>query len=109
MITWGISAASHDAALAVFKDDILIFASESERFSGVKNDPDLDQRLIDHARTFGEPDLVCWYEKPWKKTLRQLSAGQGYMHNQISKYLKKYQITAPIKTTDHHRSHASAG
>jgi carbamoyltransferase len=109
MITWGISAASHNAALAVFKDDILVFASESERFSGLKNDPDLDQRLVDHARTFGEPDLVCWYEKPWKKTLRQLFAGQGFSSNQVRNYLKKYQITTPIKTIDHHRSHASAG
>jgi carbamoyltransferase len=109
MITWGISAASHNAALAVFKDGILVFASESERFSGLKNDPDLDQRLVDHARTFGEPDLVCWYEKPWKKTLRQLFAGQGFSSNQVRNYLKKYQITTPIKTIDHHRSHASAG
>ena len=43
MITWGISAASHNAALAVFRDDQLIFASESERFSGIKNDPDLNK------------------------------------------------------------------
>lgn len=38
MITWGISANSHDAALAVFTDSGLEFASHSERFSGEKND-----------------------------------------------------------------------
>jgi carbamoyltransferase len=109
MITWGISAASHNAALAVFIDDKLVFASESERFSGKKNDPDLDQNLVDHAKKFGEPDLICWYEKPWKKTLRQLFAGQGYHNNNVKEYLKKYKISAPIKTFDHHLSHAAAG
>lgn len=64
MITWGISANSHDAALAVFDNDQLLFASHSERFSGIKNDPDLDPRLVTYAkRLAGEPDLVCWYEK----------------------------------------------
>lgn len=109
MITWGISAASHNAALAVFDDDKLIFASESERFSGIKNDPDLDQQLVDHARTFGEPNLVCWYETPWRKTLRQLTAGQGWQDNNVKRYLKKYNITAPIKTFGHHQTHAAAG
>ena len=30
---WGISALSHDAALAVIKDRQLVFASHSERYS----------------------------------------------------------------------------
>lgn len=109
MITWGISAASHNAALAVFNDNTLIFASESERFSGIKNDPDLNQKLVDHACTFGYPDLVCWYEKPWKKTLRQLYAGQGWQDNNVKDYLRKFNIRAPIKTFGHHQTHAAAG
>ena len=109
MITWGISAASHNAALAVFENDNLIFASESERFSGVKNDPDLDQKLVDHARTFGEPNLVCWYERPWLKTLRQLTAGQGWQDNNVKNYLTKFNIRTPVKTFKHHQTHAAAG
>ena len=109
MITWGISAASHNAALAVFQDDKLIFASESERFSGVKNDPNLDQQLVDHARTFSEPDLVCWYERPWLKTLRQLTAGQGWQDNNVKDYLRKFNIQTPVKTFKHHQTHAAAG
>jgi carbamoyltransferase len=77
MITWGISAASHNAALAVFNDDKLVFASESERFSKLKNDPDLSYELIEYARQYGEPELVCWYEKPWLKTLRQINIRTG--------------------------------
>jgi len=111
MITWGISANSHDAALAVFTDNGLEFASHSERFSGVKNDAHLNKELIDYARQWGEPDEIIWYERPFVKTLRQLRAGQGwnYNENNIKRYLKGYSITAPIKYTSHHHSHAAAG
>ena len=111
MITWGISANSHDAALAVFSNDGLEFASHSERFSGVKNDPHLNDKLVAYAKQWGEPDEVIWYERPLVKTLRQLRAGQGLRlgENNIRRYLRSYGITAPIKYTDHHLSHAAAG
>lgn len=113
MITWGISANSHDAALAVFADEKLVFASHSERFSGKKNDKNLCKQLVDYARDNfgGAPDQVVWYENPYVKTLRQLSAGQGWKwkENNIKKYLQQWDITAPIKFVNHHRSHAAAG
>jgi carbamoyltransferase len=109
MITWGISANSHDAALAVFEDDNLKFASHSERFSRIKNDAHLCEGLVTHAATWGEPDRIVWYEKPMLKTLRQLYAGQGFKNNNIKKYLKNYGITAPVKYARHHESHAAAG
>jgi len=111
MITWGISANSHDAALAVFTDDGLEFASHSERFSGVKNDAHLNDKLIEYAKKWGEPDEVIWYERPFVKTLRQLRAGQGFRlgENNISRYLRSYGISAPIQYIDHHLAHAAAG
>jgi len=111
MITWGISANSHNAALAVFDHNELLFASESERFSRIKNDPNLDLKLIKYARRFGEPDLVCWYENPFLKTARQFIAGQGFKakENNIVQYLSSYGITVPIKYQQHHESHAAAG
>jgi carbamoyltransferase len=111
MITWGISANSHDAALAVFSEDGLEFASHSERFSGVKNDAHLHKDLIDYARQWGEPDEVIWYERPFVKTLRQLRAGQGWnwSENNIKQYLRSYGIDCPIRYTSHHHSHAAAG
>ena len=78
MITWGISANSHDAALAVFNNDKLEFASHSERFSGIKNDAHLNDKLIEYARQWGEPDEIVWYERPLVKTMRQIRAGQGF-------------------------------
>ena len=111
MITWGISANSHDAALAVFTDEGLEFASHSERFSGVKNDAHLNKELIDYALQWGEPDEIIWYERPLVKTLRQLRAGQGwnYRENNIKNYLAGYGIHAPIRYSGHHHSHAAAG
>jgi carbamoyltransferase len=111
MITWGISANSHDAALAVFSDDGLEFASHAERFSGIKNDPHLNSKLINYAKQWGEPNEVVWYERPFRKTVRQFRAGQvwNWSENNIKKYLKGYGITCPIHYNSHHHSHASAG
>jgi carbamoyltransferase len=112
MISWGISANSHDAALAVFCDEKLVFASHSERFSGLKNDGNLCASLVLHAKDkFGEPERVYWYENPYKKTARQLYAGQGWrwQENNIKNYLSKYGIHCPITYNSHHHSHAAAG
>jgi carbamoyltransferase len=112
MITWGVSANSHDAAIAVFCDEKLVFASHSERFSGKKNDRDLNQQLVDHAiKLYGSPERVYWYENPYFKTARQLFAGQGWKwkDNNIKRYLAKYGITCPITYVDHHKSHAAGG
>ena len=111
MITWGISANSHDAAIAVFTDEGLEFASHTERFSGVKNDAHLNKEIINYARQWGEPDEIIWYERPGLKTLRQFRAGQGLRlgENNISRYLRQYDISAPIKYIDHHLAHAAAG
>lgn len=111
MITWGISANSHDAAITVFYDEKIIFSSHSERFSRIKNDRNLHPDLIQYALTFGDPQQIIWYENPYLKTLRQLIAGQGWRwkDNNIVKYLAKYNINAPVKFISHHRSHAAGG
>ena len=111
MISWGISANSHDAALAVFSKDGLEFASHTERFSGIKNDPHLNKEIINYARQWGEPDEIIWYERPFRKTLRQLRAGQGFnfRENNIKKYLQSYGIHVPVRFVSHHHSHAAAG
>jgi carbamoyltransferase len=111
MIEWGISANSHNAALAVFHNDELVFASESERFSGRKNDAHLNKELILYAKRFGEPNRIYWYEKPLLKTMRQFSAGQGWnrLENNVEIYLARHEIDTPVYYTGHHHSHAAAG
>ena len=111
MITWGISANSHDAALAVFDNNRLVFASHSERFSGKKNDADLCNDIVKYAQRWGNPNEIVWYEKPIYKTVRQWYAGQGfnYRNNNVKRYLKQWNISAPISTVMHHESHAAGG
>jgi carbamoyltransferase len=110
-VLWGISANGHDAAITVIKNDTVLFASQSERYSKDKNDKHLHPELVCDALSYGTPDEIVWYELPILKTLRQLTAGQGWRwrENNIKKYLHSYGIVCPIKYVPHHRSHAAGG
>ena len=108
MISWGISACTHDASLAVVRDDEILFASHSERFSGIKNDAFLNPEIIMEAKKYGEPDFVYWYENPWLKWTRKKYAKQQRPWLSPKKYLKHFGVKAPYYTT-HHKSHAAAG
>lgn len=109
MIDWGISAGSHDAAIAVFQNDKIIYASHSERYSRIKNDKNLHIDQITEANQFGEPRHVYFYENSLKKKLRQACAGQWrlFFNHSYRKHLYDLGITAPITSVDHHHSHAA--
>lgn len=122
MITWGIVANSHDASIAVFETkrrglgpgtprSELLWAGLARDFSGVPNDPHLNEELIQYAwNNYGPPDKIVWYERPFLKSLRQLRAGQGWLfgENNIKKYLERYHLCdLPIEYTQHHLSHAA--
>lgn len=112
MISWGISGNSHDAAIAVFVDDKLVFATDAERFNRVKNSPELSYTLVSYAeQNWGKPDRVYWYENPYKKMARQVLAGQKFNwgENNVNKFLAKWNINCPVTYVDHHHSHAAAG
>lgn len=113
MISWGITAQNHDASIAVIRDGEILFASQSERYSGLKQDKDLNQSMINEAMQYGKPDVVLYYENPWKKKLRQLlSLDFKYVFNLNcfpKRYLKKYNIKCDIQYVDHHLSHALSG
>ena len=112
MIIWGMVGNSHDASLAVFVDNKLAWASLSKDFSDVPNDPDFNWTQLEVAKqSYGLPDKVIWYERPFLKTLRQFAAGQGWLakENNIKKYLNKWGINCPIEYIDHHESHAAYG
>ena len=76
MITWGISALSHDASITVVQDKEILFAAHSERYSKKKNDKFLNLEIISEARRHGMPDKVVWFEKPILKKGRQALAGE---------------------------------
>ena len=113
----GLSAGYHDAAVTVINNcgDIL-FAGHSERYSKKKNDanicPELMQEVCDY-----EIDTMAYYERPWKKQLRQLYSGQGIEWNRLTvnqvlkEQLGSWLAYPPnnIVSYSHHLSHAAAG
>ena len=109
----GINALNHDAAVAMIQDGEVLFAGHSERYSGVKNDSDLNKQLIADCFRYGKPDKVAYFERPYLKKLRQLKAGQYSevlsTENLPSKYLKAWIGKKPIHYVQHHQSHAAAG
>ena len=110
MIKWGMVGNSHDASLAVFDDNKLLWASLAKDFSDVPHDPDPNWTQISVAlQSYGPPQQIYWYERPMLKTLRQWWAGQGWLYkeNNIKEYLARWDITAPITYTTHHLSHAA--
>ena len=109
MIEWGISAGAHDAALTVVNGKEILFASSAERYSGVKNDKDLNKHLIDAALKFGKPEIIHWYEKPKLRAMRRLLTGQGLVRFSVRQYLKQFGLEVPVKFANHHESHAAAG
>jgi len=120
VIAWGVTALSHDAALAVVHDGRLVFAAHAERYSRTKNDAMLCDELVEDALQWGRPDVVVWYERPFVKKLRQVVAGQfGDVIERRTvprAYLRSVlkRVGVPVRHVDleyceHHRSHALAG
>ena len=68
----GISAGFHDAAVTLIKGDDIVFAGHAERYSMIKHDANLNSALIADALTYGSPDQIAYYERPWVKKTRQL-------------------------------------
>ena len=114
----GISAGFHDAAVTlVSKQGEILFAGHSERYSKHKHDSNLHPKLIKDALEYGTINSIAYYERPWAKKTRQLYAGQyselstpwtvaGILKEQLPEFnLHKL----PIKSYNHHLSHAAAG
>lgn len=110
----GISALSHDAAVAVVEDDRILYAAHSERFSRTKNDAFLNAELLREALVYGQPDLIAWYERPFLKKSRHLLAGQyreAFSFADLpGRYLRQWGLDRiPLRYVSHHESHAAAG
>lgn len=109
----GLSAGFHDAAASVIDNEgNIVFAAHSERYSKIKNDPNINVDLY-HELLKWNYDTVAYYEIPWKRQLRCLYSGE--------KFNKEWTTTGAInkhidfgyeyKTVSfsHHLSHAAAG
>lgn len=107
MAIWGINALNHGSSLTVFNHGSVYFYSSKED----KLPKDIIRSAFDRAAGPGE---IYWYERPWKKKLRQLKAGQYSDALDMSVLPSNYVNTlgvgyAKIHYTPHHASHAAAG
>ena len=117
MTILGISAGFHDAAATVLDyDGNILFAGHSERYSKKKNDADISPGLIADVLHYGQPEQVAYYERPWRKQLRQWYSGQGIEWNKFTvRSILQQQLSgvdfdyAAVTSFNHHRSHAAAG
>lgn len=110
----GINALNHDAAITLIEDDKILFAAHAERYSGIKNDSNLNKEMFEDMEQYGTPDKVVYFERPWIKKLRQLKAGQ-YSEVFSRKNLPQYHLDEVMggkykinEYVDHHLSHASS-
>jgi carbamoyltransferase len=112
----GISAGYHDAAATVINSDgDILFAGHSERYSKLKNDPNLSDGLISELCPW-QYDTIAYYERPWLHNLQQLYSGQHPAGCWTTRGVLKQQLGAwyqqPAKherSYPHHLSHAAAG
>jgi len=127
----GISAGFHDAAVAVVREDgEIVFAGHSERYSKIKNDPNLHPDLLKEIHSY-EIDSVAFYERPWMHNYQQWRSGQKQygpwtLDGALQKYLGDYYVDllskkcSPVPSDfpifslkrncyQHHLSHAAAG
>lgn len=107
---------NHDAAMAVvdYSKGLgeILWAAHSERYSKIKNDHYLNQKIVDEAMTFGPFDKVVYYEKPLLKKARQLYAGQYGLAMSYTEMPQWHLDHFGIKIDEyvkHHDSHAAAG
>jgi len=114
----GINALNHDAAITLIEDDKILFAAHAERYSGIKNDSNLNVEMFLDMFDYGMPKKVVYFERPWVKKLRQLKAGQ-YSEVFTRKNLPQQHLNEVLKPiekmnmrideyVDHHLSHASS-
>ena len=112
----GISAGFHDAAVSVVREDgEIMFAGHSERYSKIKNDPNIHPDLLKECCDY-HFDIVAFYERPWMHNYQQWRSGQRAYgpwttRQAIKQHLGSwYQHPARKEVSfRHHLSHAAAG
>jgi len=107
----GISQGFHDAGLALIDPNgNILHASHSERYSKIKNDPNLHYHQFQDCEFTGyENVIVNYYERPWLTNLRRLYAGQKLSSiSPVINKLKYFDLPRKMNKWGHHLSHAAA-
>lgn len=122
----GISAYYHDSSVALVENGEVVFAGAEERFSRKKHDFSFPSRAIERCLdycnlTFGQVDLVVFYEDPMLKLRRILTHNRdpedlflrrlgrqltrGLM---VENTLRRAGYEGPVEYALHHFSHAAS-
>lgn len=116
----GLSAGFHDAAASIVDSNgNIVFAAHSERYSKIKNDPELHADLLSECVEHGF-DHVAFYERPWMHNIQQWWSGQREyrawstvkrIQQHVPQWFQDQIQHAGVKVTcsPHHLSHAAAG
>ena len=112
----GISAGFHDAAVTVVRSDgEIVFAGHSERYSKIKNDPNIHPDLLKECCDY-EFDTIAFYEKPWRHNYQQWRSGQRCYGPWTTRQAIREHLGSWYKhpareevSFRHHLSHAAAG
>lgn len=112
MVSYGVVALNHDAALAVLIDDELAFFKKASEYSKIPNDFFLNYELVSDALKVAAPDRIGFFENPYLKKYRQLISGQiklAFDFDLLPKtYLKRIGFSnTPIEYHSHHKSHVA--
>lgn len=108
----GISAGSHDAAVAIVNSvGDIEFAAHSERYSKVKNDLNLDSYLLDESFAYA-PQHIAYYERPIWHNVQRLYSGQRpleswFLKFTLQKHLGNHYHPLSRSCYPHHLSHAA--
>ena len=94
----GVSEGFHDAGVCLLRNDRIYFASHSERHSRKKGDKWIHPTQLPKSK-INKPDIIAYYEKPFRKNLRRIYAGQKWQKSR-----RKYDVYF-----GHHECHAAAG
>ena len=113
----GVSAGFHDASITLLnRRGNIVFAGHSERYSKIKNDPNISREMLDEILGYNI-DTVSYYETPWKKQIRGLISGEGLEFDKLTtRQIIKHQLGSNVDilgkkvlSFNHHLSHAAAG
>jgi carbamoyltransferase len=93
----GISAFYHDSAACILKNDIILAATQEERFSRQKHDPSFPSGAIRYCLSetglrMNELDAVIFYDKPFVKFERLLETYYAF----APKGLKSFIAAIPV-------------
>lgn len=103
----GINETTHDASISLIDDGNILFAGHAERYSKQKNDWFNNSDILENAFSYGYPEKLAYYEKPWLKKIRLKMFG-GFGGDQP--FFENTQLTQlKRKNFSHHYSHAAAG